>query len=65
MIKMVHIIFSKEVKPLDGKQMPFREATFHDVHYAHRGVAGLQMQFSAEGPEYFYPWHSIDRVKFA
>lgn len=64
MIKLVHVIFSKEVQPLDGKK-PFREVTFHDVHYAHRGSAGLHMQFTQDGAEYFYPWHGIDRVKFA
>ena len=63
---LVVITFTKEITPRDStfnKGQPFREVTWYNVWKAFNGMSGLRIQFDESGPEYFYPWHSIDRVK--
>ena len=60
--KSLHLIFVNEVQSLnDGSR--FKDVTFHDLHSVTRGMAGLGVQFEPDGPEYFYPWHTLARTK--
>lgn len=63
--KELHIIFSKTKTPRDdtfNKGKPFDDVTFYEVPDVVNGANGLTVDFG-QGKVYFYPWHTIDRVR--
>lgn len=63
--KELHIIFSKTKTPRDttfNNGNPFDDVTFYEVPEVTRAISGLVVNFG-QGKEYFYPWHTIDRVR--
>ena len=61
--KQAQIIFVKDMVNQDDDSTPFKVLNVYDVHHIQREPAGLCIKFTADSPEYFHPWHIIERVR--
>lgn len=61
--KELQIIFIHSIVNLDRPSERFIHQTFHEVYQVSRCASGIMFKFDVNGPEYFHPWHIIERVR--